>query len=234
MQTLEIWQHLRYNITVIDFFLNSFVFPQHARQFPIKLQTSGWDLPLSSASANSDGAPRPLTTGFSGTNDNRYLLPLNIEQQDLSSLEHTNAEVLSYLLQYRNRRYFVAKDSAGKRLSEVGMLQQVHKRSIRILIDAGAQILEMSNHAVAAAWLKIDSEALAAVYFDSADEARLLHRNGKEMSLLSSPYIEYLDKCLVYLDESHTRGTDLKLPANARGLLTLGMGQTKDHTVQGK
>lgn len=34
------------------------------------------------------------------------------------------------------------------------------------------------------------------------------------------------------LDHAHTRGTDLKLPADARGGLTLGFGQTKDTTVQ--
>jgi hypothetical protein len=42
-----------------------------------------------------------------------------------------------------------------------------------------------------------------------------------------------MDRCLVYLDEAHTRGTDLKLPLDARGALTLALHQTKDHTVQG-
>lgn len=35
-----------------------------------------------------------------------------------------------------------------------------------------------------------------------------------------------------FLDEAHTRGTDLKMGIQARGALTLGIGQTKDHTVQ--
>jgi hypothetical protein len=50
---------------------------------------------------------------------------------------------------------------------------------------------------------------------------------------LASPYADDLSKCLVYLDEAHTRGTDLKFPLNARGALTVGQGQSKDHTVQG-
>lgn len=33
-------------------------------------------------------------------------------------------------------------------------------------------------------------------------------------------------------DQAHTRGTDLKLPVTCRGGLTLGVGQTKDTTVQ--
>ena len=36
------------------------------------------------------------------------------------------------------------------------------------------------------------------------------------------------------LDEAHTRGIDLKMLLDARGALTLGMGQTKDHIVQGE
>jgi hypothetical protein len=44
--------------------------------------------------------------------------------------------------------------------------------------------------------------------------------------LLASPFAYNLDKCLVYLDEAYTR-------ADARGALTLGLDQTKDHTVQG-
>jgi hypothetical protein len=50
---------------------------------------------------------------------------------------------------------------------------------------------------------------------------------------LASTFADDLSECLVYLDEAHTRGTDLKLPPRAVGALTLGLGQTKDHTVQG-
>jgi hypothetical protein len=31
-----------------------------------------------------------------------------------------------------------------------------------------------------------------------------------------------LTDCLVYLDEAHCRGTDLKIPAKSKGALTLG------------
>jgi hypothetical protein len=54
------------------------------------------------------------------------------------------------------------------------------------------------------------------------------------MPLLATPFTENFDECLVYLDEAHTRGIDLKLPQNTRGSLTPALGQTKDHTVQGK
>lgn len=59
------------------------------------------------------------------------------------------------------------------------------------------------------------------------------YQTGKTVPLLATPFIDNMENCLVYLDEAHTRGTDLKLPAEARGALTLGLNQTKDHTVQG-
>jgi hypothetical protein len=49
-----------------------------------------------------------------------------------------------------------------------------------------------------------------------------------------SPFAKQMDQCLVYLDESHTRGTNLKLPADYRAIVTLGPGLTKDPLVQGQ
>lgn len=237
-QMEELWRHLRLSVTIINHFLSRFVFPVHAKQFNIKLQASGWDVPFHTDSkVLSSGArvSRPrITTGFSGTNDNRRLLPLTIEQQDLPGLSHTNAEVLTYLLQKRNRDYRVTVDSRGKRLSEVGLLKQLSDSKIRVLLDAGAFILEMDNQTLVRTWLQEDTEAQAAVYFGSDNKAWVRYRNGKTAPLLATPYAENMDECLVYLDEAHTRGTDLKLPPSARGALTLGLKQTKDHTVQGK
>jgi hypothetical protein len=91
----------------------------------------------------------------------------------------------------------------------------------------------MDNKSLAKAWLDKDHEARAAVYFDADNKAWILYRNSKDVPLLASPFADNLANCLVYLDEAHTRGTDLKFPASGRGALTLGLGQTKDHTVQG-
>lgn len=231
-QVMEILQHLRFSVVVINYYLNHFVFPLYARQFKIKLQASGWDIPLFLPHSR-PSASRTLTTGFSGTNDNRRLLPLTIRQDDLPSLSHTNAEVLTYLLQPRNRKYEVAADGNGKRLSEHGLLQRLKDTKTRILIDAGAHILEMDNRTLVKAWLDVDHEAQAAVYFDQYNKAWVHYRNSQDVPLLRSPLADNFDQCLVYIDEAHTRGTDLKLPDGARGALTLEMGQTKDQTVQG-
>ncbi len=122
---------------------------------------------------------------------------------------------------------------AGHHISERQLLQKITNRGIRVLIDAGAQILEMDNVSLARAWLSISSDAPAAVYFGSGNKPWVMYRGSKyQIPLLASPFADDLGQCLVYIDEAHTRGTDLKLPADARGALTLGLGQTKDHTVQ--
>ncbi|KAL5336549.1 hypothetical protein BJX70DRAFT_400495 [Aspergillus crustosus] len=232
----EIWRHLRFTPVVINHFLSNFVFPLHAKQFATKLQASGWDVLLYNNSpyrAVEKSWMHPgVTTGFSGTNDNRCLLPLTIEQYDLPGLSHTNAEVLTYLLQTRNRRYRAAVGINGKRLSEEGLLNYLHEQRIRILIDAGAFIMEMDNVTVARAWIEADWKAEGAVYFGEDNKPWIMYRNQKRAPLFASPYADDLSKCVVYLDEAHTRGTDLHLPAGAVGALTLGLSQTKDHTVQ--
>ena len=235
-QLTEIWQYVRYNVVVVDYFLNNFVFPKHAKQFRVKLQASGWDIPLLSSSNLKSGVmkPKPLTTGFSGTNDNKTMLPLTIEQADLLTLSHTNAQVLTHLLQGRNRRYVVTVTSGGQRLSETGLLKELRYRGIQILIDAGAQILEMDNLQLVKEWLNVDTEAPAAVYFDTENKPILLYRHGHAVPLSASPFADDLTNCLVYLDQAHCRGTDLKLPIRATGVLTLGQDLSKDAAVQGK
>ncbi|RAL63869.1 hypothetical protein DID88_003512 [Monilinia fructigena] len=190
---------------------NSINLEDEQQMLDLKLQASGWEIPLSSLDN-----PNSMTTGFSGTNDNRNLLPLTLKQQDLPGLSHTNAAVLSYLLQQRNRRYVVIADDRNRHISETELLCRISKRGIRVLIDAGAQILEFNNEALARAWLDIDRSAQAAVFFDDSGKPMVAHKG-----------------VVVYLDEAHCRGVDLKLPADSMGALTLGLGVTKDHIVQG-
>lgn len=237
VQIRELWNHLRHNVIVIDYFMNHFVFPIYAKQFHTQICASGWDIPLCrpetpESAVQPEETHVPMTTGFSGTNDNRTLLPLTIKQRDLPGLMHTNADVLTYLLQPRNRGYVLAADH-GRRVSEEALLYKIREHGIRILIDAGAQILEMDNLALVKTWMRVDSTAKAALYFNTENRPFILYRSGTQVPLLASSLANDLSECLVYLDEAHTRGTDLKLPPNAKGALTLGLGQTKDQTVQG-
>ncbi|KAM0385097.1 hypothetical protein ACHAQC_011719 [Fusarium culmorum] len=228
-QVTMLWQHLKFEKHVVNHFMNNFAFPQHAKQFGLKFQASAWDIPLLSECVERQG----ITTGFSGTNDNKKILPRTIRQNDLPALIQTNAEVLVHLLEPRNQKCYQAVDRHGRHLNEIQILELLRNKGIKILIDVGAQILEMENHQLAAAWLDVCSDAQGAVYFDNNSRIMVRARFQKSpVPLLASPFADNLDKCVVYIDEAHTRGTDLKLPAYAQGALTLGISSTKDQIVQ--
>ncbi|KAI0318912.1 hypothetical protein OF83DRAFT_1113237 [Amylostereum chailletii] len=213
----------RGNHLVVNFFLSNVVFPCEAKVFEHKLATSGWDLAESKTN---------VTTGFSGTKDNRYLLPTSITQQDSPSAvqRSTDALVLLHLLQPENNSYVCASGTIVDYLHKIE--EQVPE--IRVLLDVGAQMLDMENEELARCWLEMKGPHIeAAVFFTKTDDLKVLTRDGAVETFISSSFSQQLDKCIVYLDDAHTRGTDLKLPAGTRAAVTLGQKVTKDRVVQG-
>ena len=172
------------------------------------------------------GTATALTVGFSGTNDNKTLLPLNVLQSDLPGLLHTNADVLTYLLQPRNRQYIPACDWRGKRVSETAFLHMLKDQGIRMLLDAGAQIIELDNIALAKTWLLVDTQAEAAVFFGVDERARVVYRDGKEQPLAASPFLDNLGTCVVYL-VSQQRVSVFLLSSSRHPFLTSGFFRTK-------
>jgi len=227
-RNVHIFPQLRHCKTVIDFFLSTIVFPKHMKEFPHKLSTSGWDLAQDRSSFGQ------LVTGFSGTNDYRFLLPHTISQVDIEAHLHTNAMVLRYLLRRENSKVIHLRDVNTSVRGMLELLRDVEPGA-RVLLDVGAQVLELQNQGVAKLWLEVDTrpEIEAAVFVDPKDELRVLRRDGTEELLVASPYLQQLGRCVVYLDEAHTRGTDLKLPPDSRAAVTLGPRLCKDKLVQG-
>ncbi|KAK5126609.1 hypothetical protein LTR85_009543 [Meristemomyces frigidus] len=226
--TSELLPCFRYGKATIDYFLANIVFPKEMKEFPHKLSASGWDI----------GKNKTLpTTGFSGTNDSRTVLPLHVEQMDLPAQKHTNALVLGYLLQSVNSVESIpapltahVSTSDAERL--LAMIMKLDPPA-RVILDVGAQILKMSNISVATYWLALsDPSVQAVVFFDEHDELSVVIRKGRVEVLQTSSFATQLDVCLVFLDESHTRGTDLRLPENYRAAVTLGAGLTKDRLTQ--
>ncbi|KAK4220947.1 hypothetical protein QBC38DRAFT_155242 [Podospora fimiseda] len=217
---------LRHTRAVVDFYLSKVVFPKEMKQFPLKLASSGWDM--------AKAQKHPLT-GFSGTNDSKGVLPLSVTALDLQP--QTNAAVLSTLLGDENTVLEV--DGGGGTLSALteemllGALQQTDP-PMRVILDVGAQIIESTNSRMAERLLELvpDSSAKAVIFFNDDDDLSVLLRNGEITPFLTSPFATQTDKCLVFLDQAHTRGTDLKLPSNYRAAVTLGPGVTKDTLVQ--
>ena len=127
---------------------------------------------------------------------------------------------------------------SGREILDAESLLQLIIRSeppVRVILDVGAQVLEWTNEEVAQSWLwrAPASESQAVVFFDDCNELSVLGRDGVTEPLMISPFAKQMDQCLVYLDEAHTRGTDLKLPTNYRAAVTLGPDLTKDRLVQG-
>ncbi|KAG7450742.1 uncharacterized protein BT62DRAFT_533162 [Guyanagaster necrorhizus] len=210
----------RQNHFVIDFFLSQVVFPKEAKEFPSKLSSSGWDL----AESNPN-----VTTGFSGTNDNQYLLPTSIQQCDPLNQQSTNAKVLTYLLQPENNHYSCLHNfhngNSPTAQEFLGLLVQ-EQPEVRVLLDVGAQMLELRKEQLVKHWLSLRPDLSAVVYFSESDELMVLNQRDSTEPLLLPPLKYQLDKCLVYLDQAHTRGTDLKLPLHSEQ-------HTKDPLVQG-
>lgn len=96
-------------------------------------------------------------------------------------------------------------------------------------------MLEMTNQQLVKYWLSLrkDDHVAAGVFFDDGDRLSVLSQEGVVEPLHSSPFFQQLDKCIIYLDDAHTRGTDLKLPSDFRAAVTLGPKVTKDRLVQG-
>ncbi|KAG5659563.1 hypothetical protein KAF25_002122 [Fusarium avenaceum] len=224
----EIYPHLRYSKLAIDYYLSQLVFSREAKEFPHKLSASGWDL------AKIKDNP---TTGFSGTNDSRYVLPTDIKQLDLPEQKHTNALVLGYLLQPQNGVTLVPQEAKATPFNSRMLLDMVSgmNAQTRVILDVGAQVIDLTNLQFAEQWLaryQNDDNTQAIIYFNEHDEIVVLDCSGKVEDFETSPFFEQLDRCLVFLDESHTRGTDLKLPPSYRAVVTLGTGLTKDRLVQ--
>jgi hypothetical protein len=214
------------NKGVVDFYLSQVVFPRAAREFSSKLPTCAWDLVEHK---------KNVTTGFSGTNDNRHLLPTSITQEDPDFVLGTNALVLQHLLRPENDHYECTEADSGEREDATSFLKRLVKKDpeIRVLLDVGAQILELQNEELARYWLSLRPDVSAAIFFNDLDHLTVVTPDGTIEPFISSPFNRQLERCVIYIDDAHTRGTDLKLPQGMRAAVTLGPKVTKDRLAQG-
>ncbi|CAL6020113.1 Conserved_hypothetical protein [Hexamita inflata] len=213
---------LKYNTRVINFWVNNNVFNKETKQFPQKLTT---------------GAPQLceerdlLTTGFSGTNDTKLLLPQSIQQNDLDILKQTNGEILFRMLKPENDHYYnIQNENVSQQVIELAI-----KINCKVILDVGAVMIEMNNLQIARKWLSLinDENIRAAIYINERNQIMVVDHHDNEIELILSPFANNLGACIIYIDDIHTRGTDFKIPLNTKACVTLGMGVTKDKLVQG-
>ena len=93
------WAYFSHNMEVVNFWLASCVLPTETKQYPSRLTATAWH--LAERASNGRGL-----VGFSGTNDNHWLLPSQVQQvqlYDAPDLQGTNGKMLDMLL--RHARY---------------------------------------------------------------------------------------------------------------------------------
>jgi hypothetical protein len=226
-----VFPHLRHSKGVVDYFLSHIIFNKEMKEFPFKLSASGWDIGRTKA--------QPLT-GFSGTNDSQHTLPVSVTQFELDRHRHTNALVLGHLMRPENSVVSLADHGLGGICKSQNLLGLILKMDpeIRVVLDVGAQVLDMTNESFAHEWLLSASRARddihGAVFCSMDDEICVIDKKGRVELLTTSPFAKQLHTCVVFLDEAHTRGIDLQLPETYRAAVTLGSNLTKDRLVQGK
>ncbi|SMR51553.1 unnamed protein product [Zymoseptoria tritici ST99CH_3D1] len=223
----SIFPLLRHSKAAVDYYLSRIVFPKEMKEYDNKLSASGWDI---------GRVKRLPTTGFSGTNDSKSLLPLDVTPRNLATQAHTNALVLEHLLSPKNSVALFPGSSTVFSTDAERLLTMVMALvpPPEVILDVGAQILELDNLNFAKEWLKShpDHQKEAAVFCSSDDELSVVNRKGQVELLQTSSFASRLHVCLVYLDEAHTRGIDLKLPPKYRAAVTLGSNLSKDKIVQ--
>ncbi|CAF5114570.1 unnamed protein product, partial [Rotaria sp. Silwood1] len=169
---------------VINYFLDYFIFPREAKQFPHKLVASVWDL---SSSLRSD-----IITDFSGMNDTQLLLPIHIRQYDLPEFQKTDTIVLNNLLKSENENYQILPIN----VTSENILKQIvdYQETVNVILDAGALFIDGTNRDIAIKWLKLlDKNTIDyVVYFDS-DSIIVCDRQLHHYSFVTFPASERLD-----------------------------------------
>ena len=208
------YKFLKYSMDVISFWLNNFVCPDETAQFDSKRITSAWNLADSSRRSN----------GFSGTDDNRFLLPFGVQQISPAdnSLMATNAYMINCILDCTDKDLIILEDKESRPLWE-SLLRSCLLPGIHALIDVGGLMAGLPNEKAALFLSDIGlSEGFRGiVYYDVLSQGWNVYER-KEMRHLPLGQSSFQEaECFVYFDESRCRGSDMKLKPMACGLVTL-------------
>jgi len=217
-QLLSLVEFYQFNMETINFWLNHCVFPSETTQFPQKIIGNAWHL-----ADNRQGR----ANGFSGTNENHLVLPLQVKQNmQIKQLAATNGKMLELILDHPT--YISISQVAWESVLNVAI-----DSSVDALIDCGALTAGASNVDIAAYLLeRIPLGSFKGViFFDSSQQAWCILDYRGQMPMAQSPIREH--ECFAFFDEARSRGSDLKLKENAVALLTLGPAITKDKLMQG-
>jgi hypothetical protein len=222
----NVFPYFQYNMSAINYFLSKTVFPRDCREYAERLSSSAWDVPFDTDKH---------TTGFSGTTSNASLLPFSIKQQRLVAPESNTEDIMERMRNAASAIYELPASSDNPRQCIQEMIQFVmaKEKLTKVLIDVGALIVGVTNQDVIEIWMSLDSSIEGGIFFDNGDELMVRHRDGRVERLMSSLFNQQLEKSVIYLDEAHTRGTDIAFPRDFRAVVTLGPFLTTERFAQG-
>jgi hypothetical protein len=244
----------RHNIETINFWLANIVLPDDTAQFDKRLTATPWML--------ADDSIGRGCYGFSGTNDNNLLLPLQVrpfeptdQDSPLRSLGATNGHMLACLLEHcrgvtvvgGNEITSMAKLAVDDHHPPPPPQQQpllwkqalalAVERKMDAFIDAGALLVGVSNAEAAQFVLQLmprPHRYQGVVYslVDSAGRQEWRVRGLQGQEWPLTSSPVQERDAFVLFDQHQCRGADKKLRQDAMGMLSLGPSLCKDALMQ--
>lgn len=213
------YKTFRFQMSVIDYWLSTFVFPVYAKTFPTHQSTSACDIVHAGNQC----------VGFSGTNGTRQLLPIGIDQYDMDFTKKTNEQVDDLLANQTDGCWQIPDTNTDDQLHTICNLYP----KPRVIIDRGAT-MDDESVVVAQKWFACDETIAGVVYYDKNSVRRIWSSSsvshGEQYH--KSPLCDRFDCLGVYLDDNHTRGVDFVFPYGTHAAVTLGRGVTRDEYAQ--
>ncbi|CAE7206919.1 unnamed protein product [Symbiodinium necroappetens] len=214
------------NFETIAFWVCQCVFPKETSQYPNKLVANAWNL-----ADNQDG----LVSGFSGTDDNHRVLPLQVTQQNLAHLAGTNGKMINMIMDNPDFLSLPPGQDQEGNPSWLRAARFAVERGVHALIDCGALTAGALNADIAVEILRLlanrGSTLQGVVYFDASKKDWIISdRHGRCLPKNRSPVREH--ECFAFFDEARSRGADLKLAKNAKAMVTVGLRCGKDKLMQ--
>ena len=166
--------------------------------------------------------------GTNGVQLRRLLRPENNQYIALRAEEKTKCNDKDTL---DTELKFASKNSTEQILDILGT-ERIIKHKVNVVLDPGALVLQKTNAEFAKSWLGKRPDMEAAVFFEDDSIKVLIRGSSNPIPFAVSSYAHDMSKCLLYLDDIHTRGSDFRLPLATRALLTLGKNLPKDKFCQ--
>ena len=206
--------------SVIQYYLDKFVFPLTMEHHHEKVSASGQDLGGDMLFGR--------RVGFSGTPSD--LLPEELGQCEYD--EGVDGKIIHFLTSESivSSRMLNADWSVQKLLNDVATADP----PFHVLLDCGALVTGMSNYDVARYLLThgLPEQFEGVVFLDNDDRKMILMRSGMNVVRLNQAGIPP-EKRFSFYDQIHTTGMDIHQCIDARAALTLGKDMTFRDYAQG-